>query len=551
MQNVKCRITDLKAVAVILVGDDAFIVPYPNKKRERQAKNLKRQQTHYKTGAGSVKNMNEIIKKFSVDGMTCAHCESTIEIELSNTVGIVEVKASYARGEVIVAYDTEIIDIKKINEIIRTLGYIPTEDVTAPKRTGKAVKILGAAVVLVGGFFILSRLGVFNFINVFPTAGEGTALGMLFVIGLLTSVHCVAMCGGINISQCIKKPKTTDGGAEKLTVQKEKSQGIETPVQEEKNESVYAENPQRHGIEASETKGIKPLKNKINAATFRASILYNLGRVISYTAVGFLVGGLGSVLTFSDTGRGIVAIIAGVFMVIMGLNLLGLFPFLRKLAPHMPKFFAKKINRQKAKSRSPLIVGLLNGLMPCGPLQTMQIYALSTGSPFLGALSMFLFSLGTVPLMFFVGALSSVLTAKFTKKLMAASAVLVIIMGMFMFSNGATLSGLSLTGLFGGTGQTFEAVIDAENNLQTVSFDLESARYSAIKVKKGIPVVWIIRADEKNLNGCNGELKIDRLGITKKLVLGENIIEFTPEKSGDIPYRCWMGMRSSKIIVTD
>jgi len=40
---------------------------------------------------------------------------------------------------------------------------------------------------------------------------------------------------------------------------------------------------------------------------------------------------------------------------------------------------------------------MLNGILPCGPLQTMQLYALGTGSAFKGAASMFIFALGTVP----------------------------------------------------------------------------------------------------------------------------------------------------------
>jgi hypothetical protein len=134
-------------------------------------------------------------------------------------------------------------------------------------------------------------------------------------------------------------------------------------------------------------------------------------------------------------------LVAGVFMVIMGINMLGIFPWLRRLNPRMPKFIAARIGMEKARSNSPLIVGLLNGLMPCGPLQAMQIYALSTGNPFAGALSMFLFSLGTVPLMFGLGALSSVLGRRFTQKVMTVGAVLVVVLGLSMFSQGWTLSG--------------------------------------------------------------------------------------------------------------
>ena len=181
---------------------------------------------------------------------------------------------------------------------------------------------------------------------------------MLFIIGLITSVHCVAMCGGINLSQCIPRSGQT-----------------------------FTDNSR--------------------FSAFRPAFIYNLGRVTSYTIIGFIVGTLGSAFTFSSTLQGILKLIAGILMVIMGINLLGIFPGLRKLNPGMPRIFANKIRDKKYSSTNPLIVGLLNGLMPCGPLQAMQIYALSTGNSWVGALSMFLFSLGTVPLMFGLGALSS------------------------------------------------------------------------------------------------------------------------------------------------
>ncbi|MDF2535901.1 MAG: hypothetical protein K0R18_2060, partial [Bacillales bacterium] len=127
-------------------------------------------------------------------------------------------------------------------------------------------------------------------------------------------------------------------------------------------------------------------------------------------------------------------------MVLMGINMVGIFPSLRKLMPRMPRFIAKKVNTEK-RGKGPFVVGLLNGLMPCGPLQNMQIYALLTGSALLGALSMFLFSIGTVPLMFLLGALSSVLSSRFTQMMSKVSAVLVIILGLIMMNGGLVLSG--------------------------------------------------------------------------------------------------------------
>ena len=51
------------------------------------------------------------------------------------------------------------------------------------------------------------------------------------------------------------------------------------------------------------------------------------------------------------------------------------------------------------KGKGLLLIGLMNGLMPCGPLQAMQLCALSAGSWWMGGLSMLAFALGTTPLM--------------------------------------------------------------------------------------------------------------------------------------------------------
>ncbi len=81
--------------------------------------------------------------------------------------------------------------------------------------------------------------------------------------------------------------------------------------------------------------------------TLQPSFLYNFGRVISYTVVGGIVGALGSVLTLTGEFRGIIQLIAGVFMVIMAINLLGIFPGLSRFIPRIPIVFARKINAKK------------------------------------------------------------------------------------------------------------------------------------------------------------------------------------------------------------
>lgn len=120
---------------------------------------------------------------------------------------------------------------------------------------------------------------------------------------------------------------------------------------------------------------------------------------------------------------------AGVFMVILGINMLGIFPWLRRFQLQLPRFLVRNVNRKKAGSSQPFVIGLLNGMMPCGPLQSMQIVALASANPFAGALSMLAFSLGTVPLMLGLGSFVAMLGKRFSAKVMETGAVLVVVAG--------------------------------------------------------------------------------------------------------------------------
>lgn len=440
-------------------------------------------------------------KKLLISGMSCVSCQNKIERKLEKTNGILFAQVNYSTQTAVVTYDANSTTISEIEAIIERLDYKVVNDNKPESNSKKAV---GIFIIILSAHTLIQQLGLANGFNIFPTAEVGTSYLMLFIIGLLTSVHCVAMCGGINLSQCI---------------------------------------PQ------------SGFHNNNKFAAFRHSFLYNFGRVISYTVVGGIVGALGTVLTLTGSFRGMIQLVAGVFMVIMGINMLGIFPWIRKFTPSMPRIFAQKINRKKYKSKSPLIVGLLNGLMPCGPLQAMQIYALSTGSAINGAFSMFLFSLGTVPLMFGLGVLSSVLTKRFTSKVMTLGAMLVVVLGLSMFSNGWSLSGLSINLLQLSTAseasQLNEPMLVIKEGYQIVNSTLSSGGYPDITVQTGIPVKWTIDAPQGSINGCNNRMIIPEYNIEYQFKTGENTIEFTPTKSGKFSYSCWMGMIRSSITVVE
>lgn len=433
-----------------------------------------------------------IKSKFDIKGMTCVQCEKIIQRALGKHAGICESAVSYKTSVAEVIYDSEIITAAEVISIIEKNGYealIKTDKDPLKKLT--PLQMSGIGLLLVALYLIISQTIGFNAL---PEVQASMGYGMLFVVGMFTSIHCIAMCGGINLSQCIK-PMGTSG-----------------------------------------TKDV-----------YRASFLYNSGRVISYTIVGAIVGALGSLVSFTGASKGVVSLIAGLFMILMGINMLGIIPSLKKYNIQIPSGI-RTLFMGKNGSRGPFVVGLLNGLMPCGPLQTMQLYALGTGSAVVGALSMFAFSLGTVPLMFGFGALSTLLSKNFTKNMMKASAVLVIILGMVMFQRGTSLSGI-LVFDFQASALNAQEVSNAATvveGVQTLTLEVKSNKYPEFTIKKGIPTKINFYVTEENLNGCNNAILIPEFGIEKQLVVGDNWIEFIPTKTGSFPYSCWMGMINSK-----
>lgn len=528
-----------------------------------------------------METVNIMAKKLQVDGMTCISCQNKIEKKLRSINGIKSADVNFSTGTAVVTYDPDAISLKDIVAAIQKLGYQVWTGSAQPK--SGAARVVGLLVIIVALYVIMDQFGILNLLVPGQLVDTNMGYGMLFVIGLITSVHCVAMCGGINLSQCIPRSGSGEGDSRSA----EDSTASHRLAEDSSRVAVRSYQNGNHAVQGSRTAALRP------------AFLYNLGRVISYTVVGFIVGALGSAINFSNTAQGILKLIAGVFMVIMGINMLGLFPWIRKLNPRMPKFFARKINSEKSKSKSPLIVGLLNGLMPCGPLQAMQIYALSTGSPFAGALSMLLFSLGTVPLMFGLGALSSILSKKFTHKVMTVGAVLVVVLGLSMLSQGGTLSGwlspdlllpiilgLGAVGIVssipfrklsykmvsmavasilvivafaawnigaasGSTGveNGSSKIVDGK---QLVTSTISSGDYPDITVQAGTPVKWVIDAPEGSINGCNNRINIPEYGIRNySFKTGENVIEFTPDETGKFQYSCWMGMIRGTITVTE
>ena len=153
--------------------------------------------------------------------------------------------------------------------------------------------------------------------------------------------------------------------------------------------------------------------------------------------------------------------------------------------------------------------------------------------------------LGTVPLMLGVGSLAGLLGRRFQRAATRVGAVLVVVMGLAMLSQGAALAGL----LPAGAQDVPENVAVVEDGVQVVRSTLRPGRYPDIEVMAGTPVRWVIDAPDGSINGCNNRILIPGLEIEYTFQPGENVIEFTPEEAGTLSYSCWMGMIRGSITV--
>lgn len=420
-----------------------------------------------------------------IEGMTCDHCKIKITKSLEK---IDNIKNITFDGHIAEIQYSKNINKNKIVSYITGADYYTnlkmiSDDKKKLKRNisvGELFKIIGVLVLI---SILLNNLFGVNIFNMIPVIDSKTTYAMLFVTGLLTSIHCISMCGAINLAAC-----------------------------------------------SSITKN------------FKKPILYNLGRLTSYTLLGGIIGLFGSVFQINVYVQGIIIMVAAIFMFLMALNMMGMINFSVKLKT--PKVFSG------LRTKGPYMVGLLNGLMPCGPLQSMQVYALSTGSFIYGALSMFLFCLGTIPLMLFVGMVSNFMNNDHRKKLNKISTVLILILSLVMLNRGLLGMGVDISNIFK---PNYDNYLKSEiiDDYQVIEFDLSYSGYEDIVIQKGVPVKIIINASSTSLTGCNNAIRINAFDITKDLNVGENIIEFTADKAGTYTYTCWMGMLKNNIVVVD
>ncbi|HTX87260.1 MAG TPA: sulfite exporter TauE/SafE family protein [Candidatus Nanoarchaeia archaeon] len=473
--------------------------------------------------------MNKVT--FNISGLHCASCKTLLEAEVGAIPGVKKIIVIYEKGRAGVEYDENETDLDKIFNKIKELGYTPELlDITATgKKTFNKNWLWAGIFVLVfaAGYFLIETFGGWSIMANLNNKNIG--LGLIFIIGLLASFHCVGMCGGF--------------------------------------------------IMAYSTRQLKITNDKLQISSHKLHLQYNLGRLISYTVIGGILGGFGSFFGINPDFSGALLLVAAVFMVLMGLGLATEIKWLDRIKLRMPDFVAKIIfkNRQTHpaslnpprlaelgtppergistplliegnKPKGPFVIGLLTGFMPCGPLQAMQLYALSTGNWLSGALAMGVYALGTIPLLFGFGSFVSMLTASRMKQLLRISGIIVIILGLFTFSR--ALNAFGLLNPAPQNNQTPAAPAPAE--AQTVEMTVSYSGYqpNVIYIKKGMPVHWIINLPKSM--GCTDAIILynGQNQISQRVNIGQTIIDFTPESGvSEIKFSCGMKMVWGKFVI--
>ena len=287
--------------------------------------------------------------------------------------------------------------------------------------------------------------------------------------------------------------------------------------------------------------------NTTSAKKFAPTALFVGGRLASYVVLGGIISLIGEVLNPSPFAYGIIILVAAIVMLFLGLDMLHLLPRpFHRLMPRMPAALGRRIMNAESSTHplAPFFLGAATFFLPCGFTQALQIYALSLGSFWGGAMVLGAFALGTVPSLFILGWASGSFRGGFKRFFFLFAGTAIVLLGITNFINGLSVMGVNIpapANLSDGNASAPE--IDTENGAQVVKMKVNPTGYepNVLTIRAGVKTRWVI--DASDAVGCAVSLVSRPLGINKVLKIGENIIEFTaPGKPGSYPFSCSMGM---------
>ena len=281
-------------------------------------------------------------------------------------------------------------------------------------------------------------------------------------------------------------------------------------------------------------------------------VLFLLAKLLVYTIFGFMLGAFGAVLQFTPLMRAVLMIAIGIFMLGNGLRMLKVHPVFRYFVIEPPKFLTRFIHRTSKNSVSwvtPLLLGALTVLLPCGIAQSMMAAAMGTGNAYHGAAIMFVFTLGTMPVFFAVAYFATRLGAVLEKNLTRIAAVILIVLGLIPIDYGLNLSGSPVS---------FTKVIDrmvvmapalqskAIPNQITVIKHGYTPKVLHLAANKPVTLTWLTTG----VATCALSVVIPALNYEKTLPsTGQVSLEIPAQQKGTvIEYSCSMGMYHGQLV---
>ena len=190
--------------------------------------------------------------------------------------------------------------------------------------------------------------------------------------------------------------------------------------------------------------GTAPQPQQMQTRASRPILLFLTAKLIAYTLLGFMLGWVGAVLQLTPMMRAILLTGIGIFMIGSALRMLNVHPIFRYFIIEPPSSVTRYIRRKskgQANALTPLFLGALTVLIPCGVTQAMMAVAMGTGNPWTGAAIMFAFVLGTSPVFFTVAYLTTRLGARLEKNFVRIVAVILLVLGLVSIDSGLTLAG--------------------------------------------------------------------------------------------------------------
>jgi sulfite exporter TauE/SafE len=185
-----------------------------------------------------------------------------------------------------------------------------------------------------------------------------------------------------------------------------------------------------------------PVPNSSNLSFFTGRILYNLGRVVTYSFLGGFLGLVGSKIALAGAQQ-VVSIILGVVIIIAVLlpqkykNYFAQHPIIQKLAHPLKTNIGVLFS--KGTFSAMFLIGILNGFLPCGLVYVALAGAIASGDAISGAAVMILFGLGTVPAMFAASVFGKFINIGIRTKIRKAVPVLAILLGVIFILRGMNL----------------------------------------------------------------------------------------------------------------